>query len=70
MSARSESYWAERNALVDATLALDPGKITGRGWDKPESERTESERAVWDTYGAALAKLKAFDAAHGGTPIL
>lgn len=54
---RPESYWTERNALVDAVKAITPPDLTGVG-------------EAWDRYRVALAALRAFDAANGGSPIL
>jgi hypothetical protein len=60
-------YWVERNALVDAAKALTPsGPRAFVAFD----ERTPEEHEEWARYGAALDALKAFDEAHGGTPIL
>lgn len=65
---RSESYWSERNALVDAVKAC-PLPTGARLW-VAHSEHTAVEQDQWIVYRAALAAVKAFDAANGGTPIL
>lgn len=65
---RPESYWIARNELVDAVKAcLLPRE--SRRWISSD-ERTHEEQEQWDAYGEALDKLKAFDAANGGSPIL
>lgn len=66
---RPESYWEERNALVDAARAV-PVRIDGvfvyeaAGWDLPGAAEARA------AYAKALDDLKAFDARNGGTPIL
>lgn len=65
---RDESYWRERNALVDAVkaCALPQGDRTYVASDA----RTPDEQSQWDAYGVALDALRRFDDDHGGTPIL
>ena len=66
---RPESYWTERNVLVDAVHAC-PVKIDGDSvfeapsFDKPGASEMRA------AYRAALDALKAFDARNGGAPIL
>lgn len=67
--AERDVYWAERNALVDAVHAVDchiDGEFVfiGATYDKPGA----AEKRV--AYSTALDALEAFDAAHGGTPVL
>ncbi len=69
MTTRTESYWAERNALVDAVKAIDPridshNVFTVDGWNLTGAAELRAE------YTAALEALKAFDAAHDAAPIL
>ena len=64
---RSEAYWTERNALVDAVLAIDTkgaSVFTQAGWE------VEGAAEVRARYHAAVDALKAFDEAHGGAPVL
>jgi hypothetical protein len=65
---RPESYWTERNALVDAVKAC-PMPTGVRIWVGHDA-RTPEEQAQWEAYGRALDALKAFDAENGGAPIL
>lgn len=65
---RSESYWTERNALVEAVKAC-PLPIGDRRYVARDT-RTSTEQAQWNAYGSALDALKAFDDANGGSPIL
>ncbi len=65
-AARTEAYLAERNALVSECRLRGKDLRTDIGYDA----RTSEEQAAWDCYGEAIDALKAFDAAHGGTPIL
>jgi hypothetical protein len=68
---RSEEYWTERNALVDSVNARQPIELIERHRVYiAVAERTAFEQGVWDDFAAALDALKAFDAAHGGTPVL
>jgi hypothetical protein len=70
-----ESYWTERNALVDRVRAalradtyLQKTKNLHVGDVFPD--KTADDLRTNAAYHAANDALKAFDAAHGGTPIL
>ena len=68
-SGRDESYWTERNALVDAVRtagASAPDVYADNGMAFPCWLKTDCGQ----TYVAALDTLKSFDAAHDGAPIL
>jgi hypothetical protein len=62
---RPESYWIERNTLVDAVHAASAGcrkRTDGCGLDSTDTN--------YGAYLLALDTLKAFDLAHGGAPVL
>ena len=66
---KPESYWQERNALVDAVRSARagaPSVYEDNGMALQRWHATEPGKAYW----AALDALKAFDARNGGTPIL
>jgi hypothetical protein len=70
-TATDSTYWAERNALVDAVHARTPGMVLPQArLYVAHAARTPEEQVVWDRYGEALDALRAFDDAHHGTPIL
>jgi hypothetical protein len=64
---RDESYWTARNALVDAVHAAGRRLRYSTDGAMRLLPGQEAEDAA---YGVALDALKAFDAAHGGAPIL
>lgn len=70
---RTESYWEERNRLVDAVRAIDVGSSTSVPPTSVYMAPRYDEPGAADiraAYRAALEALKAFDEAHGGAPIL
>lgn len=62
----TEEYWAARNALVDAVRTATPATSLSKSYNN----RTAEDHALVAAYNEKLAALKAFDAAHGGTPVL
>ncbi len=66
-----EAYWTKRNALVSDVLRLSPTRIFGfERATAAFSAREPLVRVGWENYTNACKALNAFDAEHGGAPIL
>lgn len=70
--AKRDAYWTERNALIDVVRESSAALEAICQSDRPYEERmrTPGYSGAWEAYCAADERLKAFDEANGGAPIV